>query len=103
MVFNQDYLNFLDDSLKEIVVEATEPQFKKVAVGEPEFNGSDAILNAGYSVADKNFDIYKTNAATPIEAWDLQRGSRVYAVKFGTAQKLGYVCDQAVNEVISEN
>jgi hypothetical protein len=40
-----------------------------------------------------------------VEAWDLHRGSTVYAVKFGTAQKLGYVCDQADNvlEIIRNN
>jgi hypothetical protein len=32
-----------------------------------------------------------------VEAWDLQRGDTVYAVKFGTPQKLNYVVDQATN------
>ena len=54
------------------------------------------MAEAGYELADKNFDILKTNSSTPVEAWDLKRGSTVYAVKFGTAQKLGYVCDQAM-------
>ncbi len=67
MYFNQDYLDFLDDFLRSIEVEET----------------------------DKNFSIVKTKAKTPIEAWDLRRGSTVYAVKFATPQKLGYVCDQA--------
>ncbi len=96
MVFNQDYLNFLDDALKEIKVEQTEPQFSEITIGEPDFNDSRAIRAAGYSVADKDFSIFRTRATTPIEAWDLRKGSRVYAVKFGTPQKLGYVCDQAV-------
>lgn len=50
---------------------------------------------AGYEIADKYFSIFRTRSSTPIEAWDLKKGSCVYAVKFGTAQKLGYVCDQA--------
>src|SRR5262249_19392064 len=56
---------------------------------------SAALKQAGYTIADRDFSIFKTRSSTPIEAWDLNRGSRVYAVKFGTAQKLGYVCDQA--------
>lgn len=32
-----------------------------------------------------------------IEAWDLQKDDVVYAVKIGTPQKLGYVCDQSIN------
>ncbi len=47
-------------------------------------------------MADKDFSIFKTKSKTSIEAWDLKRGNTVYAVKFGTAQKLGYVCDQAM-------
>ena len=95
MHFNQDYLDFLDEFLREISVEEVEPEFRKIAITEPIFNVSEKVREAGYEVADKNFDIFKTRASTPIEAWDLVKGSRVYAVKFGTAQKLGYVCDQA--------
>ena len=51
----------------------------------------------GYEVADKDFSIFRTRAKTPIEAWDLRKVDRVYAVKFGTAQKLNYVVDQAIN------
>jgi hypothetical protein len=53
------------------------------------------IVAAGYEVPDKNFEIFKTRRSTPVEAWDLRKGNRVYAVKFGTPQKLNYVCDQA--------
>ena len=53
-------------------------------------------LPAGFELADKNFAILQAGSSTPIEAWDLKRGDTVYAVKFGTAQKLGYVCDQAL-------
>lgn len=96
MHFNQDYLDFLDDFLREIAVEEVEPEFKEIGgIEEGNFNISDAIKMRGYKVADKDFSILKTRASTQIEAWDLHKGSRVYAVKFGTAQKLGYICDQA--------
>jgi len=97
MRFNQDYLDFLDEYIRGISVEAVEPEFAVITTGEPEFNVSAAIKSAGYAVADKDFSIFKTRSSTPIEAWDLSKGSRVYAVKFGSAQKLGYVCDQATN------
>jgi uncharacterized protein (TIGR04141 family) len=93
MHFNQDYLDFLDEYLDGISVESVEPEFATLSPGEPAFNEN--LRKFGYNVADKNFDILKTRSSTPIEAWDLQKGDCVYAVKFGTAQKLGYVCDQA--------
>lgn len=97
MRFNQDYLDFLDSYLRTIEVEATEPELAEIYAEEGAFNESDAVAAAGYTVADKDFDILKTRARTPIEAWDLRKGDTVYAVKFGTAQKLGYVADQALN------
>lgn len=94
--FNQDYLDFLHEYLATIRLEEVEEQFVEIAVGEPEFNVSDQVKAAGYVSADKDFSIFRTRATTPIEAWDLSKGSTVYAVKFGTPQKLGYVCDQAM-------
>jgi uncharacterized protein (TIGR04141 family) len=96
MKFNQDYLDFLDEYLRGIEVEPTEPGLLETTLTEGDFNVSDGVAQAGYEVADKNFNILKTKSSTPIEAWDLKRGDTVYAVKFGTAQKLGYVCDQAM-------
>lgn len=96
MHFNQDYLDFLDNFLRSIEVEETEEQFQEISDDEPTFNASAAVKAAGYEVADKNFKILRTKAKTPIEAWDLKKGSTVYAVKFATAQKLSYVCDQAM-------
>jgi uncharacterized protein (TIGR04141 family) len=93
MYFNQDYLDALDESLRTIRVEETESQFADIAIEEGDFNLTTQA--AGYEVADKDFDIFKTRASTQIEAWDLRKNDRVYAVKFGTPQKLGYVCDQA--------
>jgi uncharacterized protein (TIGR04141 family) len=95
MRFNQDYIDFLDEYLRGIEIEVTESQFLDITIGEPEFNRSPEIKAAGYEVADRDFTIFRTRSATPIEAWDLKLGGRVYAVKFGTPQKLGYVCDQA--------
>lgn len=95
--FNQDYLDALDEYLRGISIEQAETQFAEILLTEPKFNTSDEIKAAGYKVADRDFDIFKTRAKTPIEAWDLSKGNRVYAVKFGDAQKLGYVCDQASN------
>lgn len=96
MRFNQDYLEFLDDYIKTIKVEEPEAELADIQVNEPEFNVSPEVRAAGYETADKNFDIFRTRSNTPIEAWDLKKGKTVYAVKFGTAQKLHYVCDQAV-------
>lgn len=93
--FNQDYLEFLDEFLATVEVETPEDEFTTVSGGEPAFNRSPQVRDAGYELADTDFDIFKTRSSTPIEAWDLKKGSRVYAVKFGTPQKLGYVCDQA--------
>lgn len=96
MRFNQDYLDFLDDFIRSIEIEETEPEFVDIWDAETDFNPSEAVHNAGYVLADKNFSILKTRAKTPIEAWDLSRGDTVYAVKFGTAQKLSYVADQGL-------
>jgi len=97
MRFNQDYLQFLNEYLDAIRVEETEPTFQCIELGESEFNQSPALRDGSYEVADKDFSIFRTRSSTPIEAWDLKKNRCVYAVKFGTAQKLGYVCDQATN------
>lgn len=97
MRFNQDYLDYLDEYLAGITVESVEPEFAHVSLTEPEFNQLGALRGAGYELADKDFSIFRTRSSTPIEAWDLKKGKRVYAVKFGTPQKLGYVCDQATS------
>lgn len=95
MRFNQDYLEYLDEYISEITVEEVEDGLQDIIITETDFNVSDEVARAGYEVADKDFSIFRTRASTPIEAWDLRRLDTVYAVKFGTAQKLGYVCDQA--------
>jgi hypothetical protein len=100
MYFNQDYLDFLDEYLDGITADEVEPDFSAITINEPTFNDptlNNALERFGYTTADKNFDILVTRAATPVESWDLKKGDCVYAVKFGTAQKLGYVVDQANN------
>jgi uncharacterized protein (TIGR04141 family) len=97
MHFNQDYLTFLDEALAMIEVETVESQFGLIEMTETDFNVSKAVADAGYTVADKDFKVLKTRSSTQVEAWDLQRNETVYAVKFGTPQKLNYVVDQATN------
>lgn len=93
--FNEDYLEALDNAIRRIEVEETEEDLIEISLPEGEFNES--LSAHGYAVADKDFDILQTGAKTPVEAWDLQKGETVYAVKFGTPQKLNYVVDQASN------
>lgn len=99
--FNEDYLEALDSAIRKIEVETTEADLLQTSLREPAFNQS--LVARGYSLADKDFSIFKTSQKTPTEAWDLQRDDTVYAVKFGTPQKLNYVVDQAssVLELIS--
>jgi hypothetical protein len=92
--FNQDYLDYLDESVRQVQVEDVEPDFLEIEEVEGDFNS--ALLAHGYDVADKDFSIFSTRSSTPVEAWDLRKGDTVYAVKFGTPQKLNYVCDQAM-------
>lgn len=94
--FNEDYIEQLNAYVDEIEIEETEEEFKDISLIEPYFNDSKEVLAAGYYVADKDFSKIKTRISTPVEAWDLRKGSTVYAVKFGTAQKLSYVCAQAL-------
>lgn len=93
--FNQHYLAFLDEYVRGIEMEETEEEFKLVSEAETTFNASDKIKRAGYENADRDFSIATIESRTSVEAWDLRKGNTVYALKFGTAQKLGYVCDQA--------
>ncbi|WP_280332913.1 DUF6119 family protein [Nocardia wallacei] len=93
--FNQYYLAFIDNYVRGIEVEETEDNFKVISETETNFNASDQIRRAGYKNADKDFSIAAIAPKTPVEAWDLSKGRTVYALKFGTAQKLGYVCAQA--------
>jgi len=96
MKFNEDYASWLDKFLDDAIeIDASmEEEFRIITANEPTFNAS--LGDKGYEVADKNFEII-TLKGYRVEAWDLKRGDMVYAVKFGTTQDLGYVCDQASN------
>ena len=95
MEFNEDYINQLNEYVDGVEIEPVEDDIletdKKVEV---EFNES--MVSFGYVNADKDFSKIKV-FGVPIEAWDLQKKDTVYAVKIGTPQKVGYVCDQAIN------
>ncbi|ONH54638.1 hypothetical protein CcI49_30225 [Frankia sp. CcI49] len=101
--FNEDYLDQLHTSIDGIAVEEVEADLEYITEIEGSFN--DKVGELGYVSADKNFGIVSTRASTPVEAWDLYRDGTVYAVKFGTTQKINYVCDQAslVLEIIRNN
>lgn len=95
MEFNMDYVDQLNEYIDSIDLESVEENLKDVFGIESDFNIS--LKTDGYVVADKDFSKITIKTGTPVEAWDLEKGDTVYAVKFGTAQKLGYVCDQANN------
>ncbi|HAI74008.1 MAG TPA: hypothetical protein DCS28_03515 [Candidatus Moranbacteria bacterium] len=102
MKFNEDYIDQLNEYIDSIDLEEVENDLLEITGVEDDFNEN--LKKHGYTNADKNFSIIKVKAGTLIEAWDSKKGETVYAVKFGTAQKLGYVCDQANNtlELISK-
>lgn len=96
MQFNEDYVNQLNEYIDEVEIEPTEKSLVEIEkVEEGKFNENMVAL--GYANADKDFSKIKVASGIPIEAWDLQKDDVVYAVKIGTPQKLGYVCDQSIN------
>ncbi|NCO68792.1 MAG: hypothetical protein GW873_09790 [Nitrospirae bacterium] len=102
MKFNEDYMDQLNDYIDSVDMEEVESDLLEITSTEGNFNKN--LKEHGYTDADKNFSIIKVKTGTLIEAWDSKKDETVYAVKFGTAQKLGYVCDQANNtlELISK-
>ena len=96
--FNEDYVNQLNEYVDALTIEPVEECFQDISIREPDFIESQEILELGYQKAHKDFSkITLAEApATKIEAWDLIKGTTVFAVKYGTPQKLGYVCDQAM-------
>lgn len=102
MRFNEDYLEQLNEYIDAIDLEEAEDGLVEVGIGEDAFNKK--LMQYGYTNADKNFSIIKIKLGTLVEAWDSKKGDTVYAIKSGTTQKLGYVCDQANNtlELISK-
>ena len=47
MIFNQDYLDFLDEYLRTIQVEPTEPSLLETTLTEGDFNCSPGVAQAG--------------------------------------------------------
>lgn len=96
MEFNEDYVDQLDEYIDEIEIEPTEESLIEIEkINEGQFNKN--MVSLGYENADKNFSKIKIPSGVAIEAWDLRKDDVVYAVKIGTPQKLGYVCDQSNN------
>lgn len=94
--FNEDYLTQLHTYIDDVItIDPTlEDDLKEISADEPTFNTN--AQQHGYTHADTDFSILGLPGHT-VEAWDLKKDKTAYAVKFGSAQKLGYVCDQAVN------
>lgn len=103
--FNEEYINQINSSIDAIEVENTEDEFKEIAITETAFNKSTEVSSAGYINLDQDLTVITLGRGHKIEAWDLQKGKTVYAVKFGESQKLVQVCNQAVTtlEVIRNN
>lgn len=103
--FNKEYLEQIDSSINAIVIDPTEPQFAEILLNEPDFNKCDEVKTAGYTKDDTDFSKVKIGAGYTVEAWDLRKESTVHAVKFGSTQKLVYVCSQAMTmlDIIRNN
>lgn len=98
--FNEDYLNWLNSAVDRIPIDPTlEGELRKLdsSVTEPSFN-KHLSDHWGYEYTDKDFSILKF-AGHPVEACDLIKDGTLYAVKFGKAQDLSYVCSQASGAV----
>ncbi|MBG9346864.1 DUF6119 family protein [Corynebacterium belfantii] len=97
--FNQDYLNMLDFHVDRIPVVPCENEFSVIPCDliEKEFNIRAEKL--GYINGDRDFSNLKTKGKAPTEAWDLRKGNVLFAVKFGSASKLGYVVDQSMSVI----
>ncbi len=93
MKFNGDYVAQLNEYIDTIEIESTESDFLEISGTEDDFNKN--LEKYGYENADKDFSKIKVSSGVLVEAWDSKKEDTVYAIKFGSTQKLGYVCDQA--------
>lgn len=93
MKFNEDYVTQLNEYIDTIEIESTESDFLEISGIEDDFNKS--LEGYGYKNANKDFSKIKVSSGVLVEAWDSKKEDTVYAIKFGSTQKLGYVCDQA--------
>ncbi len=96
--FNEKYVNQINEFVDSIEIEPTEDEFKVITKTETDFykEKKTDLHSLNYRVSDKDFSQLKIDGNYKVEAWDLVKDDTVYAVKFGTAQKLVYVCNQAV-------
>ena len=94
--FNESYTAWLDESIdSSIEIDGSlESDLAVLSINETDFNPT--MADRGYVVGDKNFEIIDLKGYR-VEAFDLKKGKTAYAVKFGTPQKVGYACDQAIN------
>lgn len=91
--FNEEYVNQLNTFVDMIKINTTNemPEIDKII--ESDF--SKLLSNQhGYNLYDKTFVSTQKHLFEP---WDLEKDETVYAVKFGSSQKLSYVFDQAIN------
>lgn len=98
--FNEDYMKQLHTYIDSKIILNIELSdiYKTIKVGkgkgEPSF--IEKLVDDGFEKGDKDF----SKIIIPghkIEAWDVRRDKTAYAIKFGTPQKVGYVCDQAAD------
>lgn len=103
--FNKEYLEQIDASINAIAREETESEFLEISLNEPDFNSCSEVAAAGYAKDDTDFSKVNIGAGYTVEAWDLRKGNIVHAVKFGSTQKLVYVCSQAMTmlDIIRNN
>ncbi len=103
--FNKEYLDQINNSVDAISIDKIESEFLEISLKEPEFNSSKEIKDAGYQDDNTDFSKIEVGVGYKVEAWDLRKNDTVYAVKFGSTQKLVYVCNQAMTtlEIIRNN
>ena len=93
--FNEEFVSQLNDFVNKIQISKID-EFQEIdKIKEDAFN---KLLAEKYNYInfDKNLSYIDGHA---FEAWDLVKDGTAYAVKFGSAQKLSYVFDQAKNTI----
>ncbi len=91
--FNEEYVNQLNTFVDMIQINPNNEMAEIKKMVESDF--SKLLSNQhGYNLYDKTFASTQKHL---FEAWDLEKDETVYAVKFGSVQKLSYVFDQAIN------
>ncbi|MFV8381849.1 DUF6119 family protein [Corynebacterium hindlerae] len=97
--FNQDYLELLDAHIDEIDILPCESQFQVIPSDLIEKDFNIIAQGSGYINGDRDFSNLETGGKSPTEHWDLKKGDTAYAVKFGSASKLGYAVDQSMSAI----